>query len=64
MCVDIVTTYVKLKKMKEKKINKESYVQIRVTAEEKQEIQKSAKQSGFDTVTAYLLWLVRKYGNK
>ena len=41
---------------------KEEFIQIRVRAEEKKEIQKSAKKQGFDNMTAYLLWLHRKHG--
>jgi len=48
--------------MKDKR--KRDFLQIRITAEEKREMQKSAKKNGFDTVTAFILWLFRKHGRK
>ncbi|MFA5350263.1 MAG: hypothetical protein WC357_02895 [Candidatus Omnitrophota bacterium] len=41
---------------------KENYVQIRVTDEEKKEIQEAAKKQGFDNISAFILWLFRKFG--
>jgi hypothetical protein len=43
---------------------KEKFIQIRVTEQEKEEIQAHAKKNGFDTVTAFFLWLFRKHGKK
>ena len=43
---------------------KKDFLQIRITSEEKREIQRSAKKNGFDSVTAFILWLFRKYGRK
>jgi hypothetical protein len=43
---------------------KEKFIQIRVTEKEKEEIQTQAEKNGFDTVTAFFLWLFRKHGKK
>jgi hypothetical protein len=43
---------------------KNDYLQIRVTREEKEEIRQECKKQGFDSVSAYLLWLFRKFGKK
>lgn len=43
---------------------KDKFIQIRVTEQEKEDIQAQAKKNGFDSVTAFFLWLFRKYGNK
>lgn len=43
---------------------KDKFIQIRVSEKEKKEIQIQAEQSGFDTVTAFFLWLFRKYGKR
>ena len=42
------------------KKTKEEYIQIRVSKEEKEVIRKEAKKNGFDTISAFLLWLFRK----
>ena len=39
---------------------KEEHIQIRVSKEEKEIIRKEAKKNGFDTISAFLLWLFRK----
>jgi len=39
---------------------KESYIQIRISEEEKQKIKRKAKKNGFNTISAYILWLLRK----
>jgi len=41
---------------------KENYIQIRVADEEKKEIQEQAKKQGFDNISAFILWLFRKFG--
>lgn len=38
---------------------KSDYLQIRVTAAEKTEIEQAAKEAGLDTISAYMLWLFR-----
>ena len=43
---------------------KDKLIQIRVSEREKDEIQANAKSAGFDNVTAFFLWLFRKYGKK
>ena len=43
---------------------KEKLIQIRVTEQEKEEIQTHAKKSGFDSISAFLLFLFRKHGKK
>lgn len=47
-----------------KKETKDRFIQIRVTEQEKEEIQDHAKKNGFDSVTAFFLWLFRKHGKK
>ncbi len=47
-----------------KPANKDKFLQIRITDQEKREIQAQATKSGFDSVTAYLMWLVRNSGKK
>jgi len=47
-----------------KKNTKKEFIQLRVTAEEKREIKMQSEKSGFDTMSAYLLRLFRKYGKK
>ncbi len=47
-----------------KEETKDKFIQIRVSEQEKDEIQEQAKKSGFDSVTAFFLWLFRKYGKK
>ena len=44
--------------MKEK--TKNEWIQVRVTSTEKVEIKALAKKNGFDSVSTYLLWLLRK----
>jgi len=41
-------------------MNKDEYLQIRVSKTEKDKIKKEAKQQGFDSISAFLLWLFRK----
>jgi len=41
---------------------KKDYLQIRVTQAEKEEIAESAKKQGFDSISAFILWLFRKFG--
>jgi len=41
---------------------KKEYLQIRITPTEKQEIEAKAKSQGFDSVSAFILWLFRKFG--
>jgi hypothetical protein len=43
---------------------KEKLIQIRVTEQEKEEIQTHAKKNGFDGISAFFLFLYRKYGKK
>jgi len=42
------------------KATKEQRLNIRVSEHEKKEIEAHAKKRGFDTVTAYVLWLFRQ----
>lgn len=51
-----------LSDMKEE--TKEKVVALRVTDKEHTEIKQAAKENGFDSMTAYILWLYRKYGRK
>jgi predicted DNA binding CopG/RHH family protein len=39
---------------------KEGYIHIRISEQEKEKIKLQAKKNGFDTVSAYMLWLSRK----
>lgn len=39
---------------------KEEHIQIRVSKKEKEHIRKEARKNGFDTISAFLLWLFRK----
>ncbi|MFH1622564.1 MAG: hypothetical protein ABIA97_05530 [Candidatus Omnitrophota bacterium] len=39
---------------------KEKYIQLRVGKEEKRKLKQRAKKNGFDTLSAYILWLLRK----
>ena len=39
---------------------KEEFLQIRITPEEKEKIKQQAKKNGFDSISAYILWLCRK----
>ena len=42
---------------------KSHYIQIRVTASEKEAIQRIATEEGFNTITALILWTLRnQYG--
>ncbi len=41
---------------------KKDYLQIRVTQVEKEEIITTAKKQGFDSISAFILWLFRKFG--
>jgi len=41
--------------------SKSEFIQIRVKKDEKEQIKKKAKDSGFDTITAFVLWLIRKH---
>ncbi len=43
-------------------IRKEQFLQIRITPEEKEKIKQKAKKNGFDSLSAYILWLCRKSG--
>jgi len=43
---------------------KEKLIQIRVTEQEKEETQTHAKKGGFDSISAFLLFLFRRYGKK
>ena len=43
---------------------KNSIIQFRITKSEKRELKATAKASGHDTVSAYLLWLHRKRINE
>lgn len=42
-------------------MNKDTWLQIRITKEEKEKIKKVGKQEGFDTISSFLLWLFRKF---
>ena len=42
---------------------KEAFIQIRIGEEEKKKIRQEAKRSGFDTISAYVLWLLRRSRN-
>jgi len=39
---------------------KEEYIHIRIDKTEKEKIKEQAKKNGFDTISAYMLWLSRK----
>jgi len=41
-------------------MRKETNIQIRISEEEKEKLKKRANKNGFDTVSAYILWLCRK----
>jgi antitoxin component of RelBE/YafQ-DinJ toxin-antitoxin module len=43
---------------------KTKFIQIRITEKEKEEIQAVSKKGGFDGISAFLLFLFRKYGKK
>lgn len=43
-------------------MNKTKFLQIRVSDEEKAEIKELAKANGFDSVSAFLLFLFRNFG--
>jgi hypothetical protein len=47
-----------------KKDTKEKLIQIRITEQEKKEIEADAHKHLFDSVSAFLLYLYRKYGKK
>jgi hypothetical protein len=38
---------------------KDNFLHIRITSEEKQDLEKSAKIKGFDSISAYVLFLIR-----
>ncbi|MFC1804305.1 hypothetical protein ACFLZ3_00525 [Candidatus Omnitrophota bacterium] len=39
---------------------KGSFIQIRISEEEKRKIKQEAGKKGFDSISAFLLWLFRK----
>ena len=39
---------------------KSTYITIRVSEEEKKQMQEDAKKAGFDNVSVYILWLYRQ----
>jgi uncharacterized protein (DUF1778 family) len=41
---------------------KEEFLQIRITRDEKARIKKEAQKNGFDSISAYILWLCRNAG--
>lgn len=41
-------------------MGKDDYIQLRVTKAEKEKIKKQAKKAGFDSVSSFILWLIRK----
>lgn len=43
-------------------MKRDRIINIRVTLEEKEEIKRIATKNGFNSITAYLLWLFRKFG--
>ncbi len=50
--------------MIKKNARKDSFIQIRVNAKEQLEIEKAATSHGYVNLSAFVLWLVEKYGNK
>ena len=48
----------------ENKENNEKFIQMRVTEQEKKEIKDISKKKGFDSISAFLLFLFRKYGHR
>ena len=49
---------------KTKNITKDEFIQVRVANAEKRKIEKAAKKSGFDSISAYILWLCRRSDTK
>ena len=47
-----------------KAVKKDQFIHIRINKEEKKKIQEQMKKDGFDSLTAYLLRLVRLSRNK
>jgi predicted DNA binding CopG/RHH family protein len=41
-------------------MSKSTFIQIRISKEEKEKIKQEAKKRGFDTISAFILWLFRK----
>ena len=39
---------------------KTEYIGLRITAQEKEKLKLKAKEKGFDTISAFLLWIIRK----
>jgi len=39
---------------------KKDYIHFRIDEKEKKKVEELAKKNGFDTVSAYILWLIRK----
>jgi len=46
------------------KKKKDIFLMIRTTQKEKDNILKSAKLEGFETMSTYIKWLYRKHGGK
>lgn len=57
--IDIVYTMFNMKKEVKEKV-----IAIRVTEEEKEQVEQAAKDNGFHSVSQFLIWLVKKYGKK
>lgn len=43
---------------------KKEVIQVRISLTEKSEMKECAQQNGFDHISAFLLWLFRKYGKQ
>jgi uncharacterized protein (DUF1778 family) len=44
------------------KIRKDTYIHIRISSDEKKELEDAAKKGGFNSVSAFILLLFRKFG--